>query len=417
MSTETVTETSTSVEAASAAEMTGVTALPRVTKPGRVPIKSWALDLEGAVLDQATNLSNLPFAIDHVALMPDAHAGYGMPIGGVLFADQAVVPYAIGVDIGCGVALVETDLTVETLGPDGLKSVLAQIARDVPVGRDSQPRPVDREAALAEIGLDVPASVAGPWFDRAVNQLGTLGSGNHFLELQRDEAGAVFVMLHSGSRNLGKTICDEFHERALAENTRWHSALPHPELAYLPVGTDGYTGYWSAMTFALRFAEVNRSRMLDAVEDAFGRHTRVGRMERVVDVHHNYAAWENHAGSNGIVHRKGAVRAGAGEVVLIPGSMGTASYVGEGLANPESFETCQHGAGRALSRTAARKAKTSKDVYAEMASLGVALHSGDPKTVAEEAAFAYKDIEVVMAASASLVRPTKRLTPLGVVKG
>jgi tRNA-splicing ligase RtcB (3'-phosphate/5'-hydroxy nucleic acid ligase) len=162
---------------------------------------------------------------------------------------------------------------------------------------------------------------------------------------------------------------------------------------------------------------VNRSRMLDAAEYAFGRHTRVGRLERVVDVHHNYAAWENHLGSNGIVHRKGAVRARAGETVLIPGSMGTASYVAEGLGSAESFETCQHGAGRALSRTAARKAKTSKEVYAEMASLGVALHSGDPKTVAEEAAFAYKDIEAVMAASASLVRPLKRLTPLGVVKG
>jgi tRNA-splicing ligase RtcB len=136
-----------------------------------------------------------------------------------------------------------------------------------------------------------------------------------------------------------------------------------------------------------------------------------------VDVHHNYAAWENHFGQNGIVHRKGAVRARAGEVVLIPGSMGTASYVAEGLGNPESFESCQHGAGRALSRTAARKGKTSKEVFAEMAELGVALHSGDPKTVAEEAAFAYKDIEVVMAASTSLVRATKRLTPLGVVKG
>jgi tRNA-splicing ligase RtcB len=168
---------------------------------------------------------------------------------------------------------------------------------------------------------------------------------------------------------------------------------------------------------ALRFAEVNRSRMLDAVEYAFGRHTKVGRMERLVDVHHNYAAWENHQGSNGIVHRKGAVRARAGETVLIPGSMGTASYVAEGLGNAESFETCQHGAGRALSRTAARKGKTSKEVYAEMASLGIALHSGDPKTVAEEAPFAYKDIESVMAASASLVRPLKRLTPLGVVKG
>ena len=235
-----------------------------------------------------------------------------------------------------------------------------------------------------------------------MNQLGTLGSGNHFLELQRDQAGSVFVMLHSGSRSLGKTICDEFHKRALAHNRRWHATLPHDELAYLPVGTDDHARYWAAMTFALRFAEVNRSRMLDVVEAAFDAHTRVGRMARVVDVHHNYAAWENHFGSNGIVHRKGAVRARAGETVLIPGSMGTASYVAEGLGNAESFATCQHGAGRAMSRTAARKRKTSAEVYAEMASLGVALHSGDPKTVAEEAAFAYKDIESVMAASADL---------------
>jgi tRNA-splicing ligase RtcB len=157
--------------------------------------------------------------------------------------------------------------------------------------------------------------------------------------------------------------------------------------------------------------------MLDAAEAAFARHTTVGRMERLVDIHHNYAAWEHHVGMNGIVHRKGAVRARAGEMVLIPGSMGTASYVGEGLGNAAAFDTCQHGAGRAMSRTAARKSKTSKEVYDEMAELGVALHSGDPMTVAEEAAFAYKDIESVMTASASLVRPVKRLTPLGVVKG
>jgi tRNA-splicing ligase RtcB len=382
-----------------------------------VPIKSWVIDLEGSALEQATNLSNLPFAIRHVALMPDAHTGYGMPIGGVLFADKAVVPYAIGVDIGCGVALVETDLTVETLPEADLKSTLAQIARDVPVGTKSQPRPVDREAALAEIGLPLPDSIQPAWFDRAVNQLGTLGSGNHFLELQRDEAGAVVVMLHSGSRSLGKNTCDAFHKRALAENLRWHAELPHRELAYFPVGTDGFEGYWAAMEFALRFAEVNRSRMLDAVERAFERHSKIGRFERVVDVHHNYAAWEHHFGSNGIVHRKGAVRARAGEIVLIPGSMGTASYVAEGLGNAEAFETAPHGSGRAMSRTAARKGKTSAAVFAEMAVLGVKLHSGDPKTVAEEAAYAYKDIEIVMAASASLVRPLRRLTPLGVVKG
>ena len=407
-----ITEASTPMTASGTAP-----SLPIVRKPGRVPIKSWAPDLEGSALDQATNLSNLPFAIDHVALMPDAHAGYGMPIGGVLFADRAVVPYAIGVDIGCGVALVETDLTVETLSAAELKATLAQMARDVPVGTAHQPKPVDRDAALAEIGLELPASIPDAWFAKAINGLGTLGSGNHFLEVQRDEAGNVVVMLHSGSRNLGKTICDAFHKLALAENRRWHTALPHDELAFLPVGTPGFDGYWAAMTFALRFAEVNRSRMLDATEAAFARHSRIGRFDRVVDIHHNYAAWERHAGRDGIVHRKGAVRARAGETVLIPGSMGTASYVAEGLGNADAFETSPHGSGRALSRTAARKAKTSKEVFAEMATLGVALHSGDPKTVAEEAPFAYKDIDAVMAFSADLVRPIRRLTPLGVVKG
>ncbi|MDP8905301.1 MAG: RtcB family protein [Chloroflexota bacterium] len=388
-----------------------------VTKSGRVPIKSWVPDLEEAALAQAINLSNLPFAIRHVALMPDAHAGYGMPIGGVLFADRAVVPYAIGVDIGCGVALAETDLTVESLSRDELDATLAEIYRRVPVGMASQPRPVDREAALAEIGMEVPASIEPAWFARAVNQLGTLGSGNHFLEVQRDEDGRVYVMLHSGSRSLGKTVCDAFHKRALRENMLWHSQLPHPELAFLPTGTEGYDGYWPAMLFVLRFAEVNRSRMLDAVEVAFGMHTRIGSFTRLVDVHHNYAAWENHFGQNGIVHRKGAVRARAGETVLIPGSMGTASYVAEGLGNRESFETCQHGAGRAMSRAAARRAMSSAALFEEMARLGVLLHSGDPKTAAEEAPFAYKDIETVMAASTDLIRPLKRLTPLGVVKG
>ena len=176
------------------------------------------------------------------------------------------MPYAIGVDIGCGVALVETDLTVETLSPDELAAVLEAIARACrsvakPAASRSTARPPWPRSASSCRRRSEPG-----WFDRAVNQLGTLGSGNHFLEVQRDEAGQVFVMLHSGSRSLGKTICDAFHKRALAENRRWHTELPHDELAYLPVGTDGFAGYWAAMTFALRFAEVNRSRMLDASE-------------------------------------------------------------------------------------------------------------------------------------------------------
>jgi tRNA-splicing ligase RtcB len=391
--------------------------LPTTTQPGRVPILSWAPELEATALAQATNLSNLSFAIDHVALMPDAHAGYGMPIGGVLFADRAVVPYAIGVDIGCGVSLVETDLTVETLGQRDLRRVLEAIEEGVPVGTRHQPRPVNRARAEEEIGLALPASIPDPWFAHAVDSLGTLGSGNHFLELQRDDAGHVHVMLHSGSRSLGKAICDAFQARALAHVRARGLPLPHSELAYLPDDTDLHHDYWAAMTFALRFAEVNRCRMLDVVERAFARHTRIARFARVVDVHHNFAAVESHLGTTGIVIRKGAVRAAAGDTVLIPGSMGTASYVAEGLGNRDAFETCQHGAGRAMSRHAARRAMTPDAVYAEMSRLGVALHAGDRRTVAEEAAFAYKDIETVMAASASLVRPTKRLTPLGVVKG
>jgi tRNA-splicing ligase RtcB len=382
-----------------------------------VPIKSWAFPLEDGALEQATNLSNLPFAIDHVALMPDAHQGYGMPIGGVLFAERAVVPYAIGVDIGCGVTLAETDLTVESLKLDEHENVLEAIVAGVPTGFGTLEVPVDREVAEAAMGVAKPLSVRAAWFERVLSQLGTLGGGNHFLEIQRDEVGTLFVMLHSGSRSLGKAICDEFHKRALAQNRAWHSVLPHDELAYLPVGAEDYVGYWAAMDFALRFAEVNRSRMLDVVEAAFAAHTKIGRFDRLVDVHHNYAAWENHGGRNGIVHRKGAVRARAGDVVLIPGSMGTASYVGVGLGNPDSFATCQHGAGRAMSRAAARSSKTSDEVFAEMASIGVALRSSEPKEVAEEAAFAYKDIESVMANSASLVQATKRLVPVAVVKG
>jgi tRNA-splicing ligase RtcB len=398
-------------------ETSDSTPLPWVARRGGVPIMSWAFPLEDGALEQAVNLSNLLFAIDHVALMPDAHVGYGMPIGGVLFAERAIVPYAIGVDIGCGVALAETDLTVESLAPDELERVLEAIVAGVPTGIGSLDVPVDREVAEAAMGVAKPLSVRAAWFERALVQLGTLGGGNHFLEIQRDEAGTVFVMLHSGSRSLGKTICDEFHKRALAQDRAWHSSLPNDELAFLPVGSEDYAGYWAAMEFALRFAEVNRSRMLDVVEAGFAAHTKIGRFERVVDVHHNYAAWENHLGRNGIVHRKGAVRARVGDMVLIPGSMGTASYVGVGLGNPESFETCQHGAGRALSRGAARRSKTSDEVFAEMATIGVALHSSEPRDVAEEAPFAYKDIESVMAASASLVQPTKRLTPVAVVKG
>jgi tRNA-splicing ligase RtcB len=389
--------------------------------PGaRVPIYSWAADVEAEALRQARNLGNLEIAVDHAALMPDAHSGFGMPIGGVLFAAGAVVPYAIGVDIGCGVQIARTNLVWEdSLTPEKLRAVLRQIQREVPTGFAVHRRaPLTKDRMLELIGVEAPGSIAPAWLDRALVSVGTLGGGNHFLEVQRDDENHVFFMLHSGSRNLGKQICDLFAKRALTVDRQAGRELPDPELAYLRFDEDeDAERYWDAMTFALRWAELNRRQMMDRVEAAFRKHASVHRFERLVDVHHNYAAPEDHAGTRGIVHRKGAVRAGLGETVLIPGSMGTASYIGEGLGNADSFETCQHGAGRALGRNAAKRAKTSAEVFEEMAAWGIEFISNEPKTAAEEAAFAYKDIESVMALSADLVRPLTRLRPLGVVKG
>lgn len=392
---------------------TAIATGPTVWIAGHKPIKSWATEIEEGAREQAENLSRLPFAMHHVALMPDAHQGYGMPVGGVLFADKAIVPYAIGVDIGCGVSLIETDVTVDQLTPYKIGDLLAQIARDVPVGNGPQaqhrlpqgepfepPAGISDEAVFAAVHAEV--------------QLGTLGGGNHFLELQADDEGRVWFMLHSGSRSLGKKICDHWHKVALKMNKLWFSELPHPELAYLPWETPEARGYWADMTWALQWAEENRRRMAGKVAYAFGR-CLDAKAWQVLDVHHNYAAWEYHWGRNGIVHRKGAVRAQEGEVVLIPGSMSTGSYVAEGLGNPESFNTCQHGAGRARSRAATRKML---DLDGLNKSLGdVVLVTPDRAGVIDEAAIAYKDIESVMAASADLVKPLRRHRPLGVVKG
>jgi tRNA-splicing ligase RtcB (3'-phosphate/5'-hydroxy nucleic acid ligase) len=391
-----------------------------ILEGSRVPIYSWAAEVEAEALRQARNLADLEVAIDHVALMPDAHSGFGMPIGGVLFTAGAVVPYAIGVDIGCGVQVARTNLVWEdSLTPQKLRAVLRQIQRDVPTGFAVHRRaPMDKARMLELIGLDPPASIAPAWLDRALLSLGTLGGGNHFLEVQRDDENRIHFMLHSGSRNLGKQICDVFARRALAVDRRAGRELPDPELAYLRFDEDeDAERYWDAMLFALRWAELNRRQMMDRAEAAFRKHASVHRFDRLVDVHHNYAVPEDHVGVRGIVHRKGAVRAWLGDTVLIPGSMGTASYIGEGLGNRDSFETCQHGAGRALGRNAAKRAKSSAEVFTEMAAWGIEFLSNEPRTAAEEAAFAYKDIESVMALSADLVRPMTRLRPLGVVKG
>jgi tRNA-splicing ligase RtcB len=383
---------------------------------GGIPVKSWGSQIEEVAWEQAINLSQLPFAQKWIALMPDAHPGYGMPIGGVLFADKAIIPYAVGVDIGCGVTLIETDMHEEQL-EDKVPAFLHQISRDVPVGNGphAQHKELQGDRFLPPHDEEI-SDVASAAVFAAETQLGTLGGGNHFLELQRSEDGQIWFMLHSGSRSVGKKICDHWHKVALGLNQKWFSKLPDKELAYLPWGTEEAQGYFGDMLFAMRWAEENRRRMTGKVVSAFGR-IFDAKAWQVCDIHHNYAAWENHFNRNGIVHRKGAVKAGIEDMVLIPGSMGTASYVGKGLGNPDSFESCQHGAGRARSRGDTRRMTNLEAMDLQMAQAHVTLVTPDRTAVIDESSIAYKDIEIVMVDSVDLVTPTMKLRPVGVVKG
>lgn len=405
-----------------------------IFQDGGAPIKSWAVNPEDGAIAQATNLSRLPFVISHVALMPDAHQGYGMPIGGVLFADKAIVPNAIGVDIGCGVQLIETDISLipgtEEIWSADVTRFLNQVSRDIPTGNG----PHGEHAAHNLLNAE-PFEDDGLYYpdigDRdirlisiiegAIKQLGTLGGGNHFLELQRSDDGRIWFMIHSGSRSVGKKICDYWDNVAAELNAKWHSYVPPyaqkgDRLAYLPWDTDEAQGYWNDMQTALVWAEENRRRMASKVISAFGS-VFGAKAWPVIDVHHNYAAWENHLGRNGIVHRKGAVRAALGEQVLIPGSMGTATYVAEGLGNVNSFNTCQHGAGRLRSRGATRKITNVKEMDSQLSDAGVTLVTRDRNSVIDESPVAYKDIEEVMEASIDLIKPIMKLYPIGVVKG
>lgn len=390
----------------------------RVLTDGRLPVKCWASSVEDGALEQARNLANLEVNLHHVALMPDAHQGYGMPIGGVIFTDGAVIPNAVGVDIGCGVALLETNLTA--LASETLRTMLDGVAARVPTGFRRRTDPLSEAEAFEVMGLtELPASVRREWWEGSLDSLGTLGGGNHFIEFQSDESGRVYVMLHSGSRGLGKKIGDHYHKLAVELCARWHTALPTTDLAYFPFKTDENRAYTEAMNFGLQYAETNRCEMLDAVKFAIADVLPDTVFRVLVNVHHNYAAWEHHFGENGVVHRKGAIRARVGEMLLIPGSMGTSSYIGEGLGNRDSYNTCQHGAGRAMGRKDAERryaAGALENLGDFMGSRNI-LMAGHASEAIDEHPGAYKDIEQVMLDSADLVKPLHRMTPLGVVKG
>lgn len=390
----------------------------KVYTDGRLPIKSWASSIEEDCLAQAINVANLPIAQSHIVLCPDTHLGYGVPIGCVIFTDGAVIPNAVGVDQGCGVAMLKTGLTVEDLG-DKLQPTLNLIAARIPTGFRQQAEPMSNDQAFEAVGTELPESVHRVWWEKSIASLGTLGGGNHFIEFQADPDGNVYVMLHSGSRGLGKMIGDHYHKMAVEECHRWHTQLPTDDLAFFPLGTEEHEDYLTAMNFGLKYAEANRDLMLAEVTTAILNSWPTATPEVLVNVHHNFAAWENHKGRNGIVHRKGAIRARLGETLLIPGSMGTASYIGRGLGNPDSFDTCQHGAGRAMGRKDAERryaAGELENLSTFMGNRGI-LMGGHAAEAIDEHPGAYKVIEQVMEDSSDLVEPVTRLRPLGVIKG
>lgn len=383
----------------------------------QTPVYNWASELNERVMQEIANLSSLPFVHHHIALMPDAHAGKGMPIGGVLATVDAVIPNAVGVDIGCGMCAVRTSLRVDDISDEVLrKRIMRGIRKRIPIGFDKHHQPQD-ECYMPQ-GFDVSIlPVVSRQLYAASKQVGTLGGGNHFIELQRSEAGELWIMIHSGSRNLGKTVGDHYNEVAARLNRQWYSSVAEDiELPFLPVQCREFNQYWAEMEYCVAFAFCNRRLMMLRIQEVIREVFPEVTFDEMINIAHNYAAWEEHYGKAVIVHRKGAVRADKGRIGIIPGSQGTASYIVEGLGAEESFMSSSHGAGRQMSRSEARNILSVEEEAARLNSLGI-VHSIRERRDLDEAPSAYKDIEDVMARQADLVRPLVRLIPIAVIKG
>jgi tRNA-splicing ligase RtcB len=388
----------------------------------RVPVKAWidGVEFDEIARKQVANMASLPFVHSHIAIMPDVHAGIGATVGSVIPTVGAVVPAAVGVDIGCGVVAQRTTLRAEQL-PDDLKPIRRAIERTVPVGfgmHKSVPASVESawEPLLQRLSTIV-AKYPKLDNDKGALQLGTLGSGNHFVSLPIDQDGFVWLMLHSGSRGIGNRIGQLFIERARNEMDRMGVTLRDRDLAYLTEDTMLFDDYIEAVGWAQDYARTSRDLMVRRILHAF-RDPGLGLpsfqlAEAAVNCHHNYVVRERHFGSDVYVTRKGAVRAGAGELGIIPGSMGARSYVVRGKGNPDSFESCAHGAGRRMSRTDAKRRITLADLAEQTAGVECRKDAG----VLDEAPAAYKDIDAVMFAQRDLVEVVYTLKEVVCVKG
>ncbi|WP_439814644.1 RtcB family protein [Zavarzinia sp. CC-PAN008] len=396
---------------------------------GGVPIRLWTrgVPVEDKARAQLVRAAQMPFVFKHVAVMPDVHVGIGATVGSVIPTRGAIIPAAVGVDIGCGMMAARTSLVAADL-PDTLEGVRAAIERAVPHGRE-----VNRAKRDKGAWGEPPAEIVEAWatlaerfaritekYPRLKNtnnlvHLGTLGTGNHFIELCLDTEQRVWVMLHSGSRGVGNAIGTFFIELAKKDMRTWFVNLPDEDLAYFPEGTQHFADYVEAVGWAQDFAALNRRMMMTNVIRAL--RTQVDRPFEAeleaVNCHHNYVAREHHFGENILVTRKGAVRAAKGALGIIPGSMGAKSFIVRGLGNPDSFDSCSHGAGRVMSRTAAKKLVTLAEHVAD--TQGVSCRKDE--SVIDETPRAYKPIEAVMAAQADLVEIVHTLKQVVCVKG
>lgn len=401
-----------------------------IHEEGARPVKIWTDDIEDEALQQAKNLARLPFiAGNGVALMPDVHAGKGSTIGSVIATEKAIIPAAVGVDIGCGMNAVRLSLKASDL-PESLAAIRHQIERDVPLGAGGHHASASEADVLAKLIAPVPDSVAraiggdasgmSAWkvMKKAAPQLGTLGSGNHFIEICLDESDNVWVMLHSGSRGIGNMIGTHFIEKAKKAMRGWFINLPDVDLAYLPEDTDDFNDYVEAVEWAQNYALANRRVMMDRVIAALRQHVVVPApgftvTQEAINCHHNYIARENHFGRNLWVTRKGAIRAREGDLGIIPGSMGQRSYIVRGKGEHQSYCSCSHGAGRRMSRAKARKLFNLDDLAQQTA--GVECRKDD--AVLDEIPGAYKAIDQVMANQEDLVEVVHVLKQVLCVKG
>lgn len=390
-------------------------------KKQKLPILCWAKNIEESAMEQAINLANHPCVVDHVVLAPDAHSGFGMPIGGVIAVEDAIIPNAVGVDIGCSMSLMRTNLSVEDINEELLRKIIGGakgypggIRANIPVGMSHNKVKQDHELFSHRDAWNNTV-ICKEELESAQYQLCSLGGGNHFIEIQAGDDNCVYIMIHSGSRNLGYKVGNYYNKVAEELCAKWkQNDVVKNKLAFLPRGTAEFDAYVREMNICLDFAHANHQLMQDKIVEI---------CEHIIPnfciigtyfTRHNYCAIEHHMGRDLFIHRKGAIRARQGEHAIIPGSQGTASYLVCGMGNEASFTSASHGSGRKMSRTAAKANLSLKDEQARMAGI---VHNINSVDQLDEAPSAYKDIEEVIKLESDLVTPVIKFKPLAVVKG